>query len=274
MIRVHKSNADQNKFIQLFLNELNLTVGFSIIVGLPIILYTPLPIQAKSLILAMIVVGFGLIFYQKIDGKPLTQVMFSGIQFIFSPKKYSQSQLSKMSELYYSIKNNHVFTTNQVLTVIQIFPIDISILNAQNKESFKKYMASFLHSIPDNNSIQIRIVNRLATTSDYKPHFDNLLNNSRQTNANSTVVKLINDYINNLTNKINLQNVPFKDYYLIIPEWIGTKTTPETLKSYLKTHEQKVNNLCDILNKNQMETKRLQNQELKQFYSESIANYN
>ena len=274
MIRVHKSQADQNRFIQLFLNEFNLTCGFSIIFGLPILFYAPLPIQAKTVIIAMIVVGFGLIFYQKIDGKPLTQTVFSGLKFIFSKKKYTRTELSNMSNFYYSIKNNLVFTTTSALAVIQILPIDVSILNDQSKEGFKKYMASFLHTLGDNEMIQIRIVNRLATTTDYKAHFDNLLNDSRNNNANPTVIKMVNDYIANLTHKIETQNVPFKDYYLIIPQWIGGNPSPDSLKEYLKNHERKVDNLCDILNKNQMDTIRLSNNELQHFYQESITNYN
>jgi hypothetical protein len=274
MIRVHKSKADQNKFLQLFLNEFNLTIAFSIITGLPILFFAPIPIQAKSIIIAMVTVTFGLIFYQKIDGKPLTQFAFSGLKYIFSSKQYSKSQLANMSNFYYSIKNDLVFTTSTALAVIQILPIDISILNEQGKEGFKKYMASFLHTLGDNDTIQIRIVNRLATTADYKAHFDNLLNNSRQNNANPTVIKMVNNYITHLTDKIETQNVPFKDYYLIIPTWIGSKPNPDTLKEYLKSHERTVANLCDILNKNQMETIRLENHQLEQFYKESIVNYN
>ena len=273
MIRVHKSQADQNRFFQLFLSELNLTIGFSIVFGLPIMFWVPIPIQVKSVLLSMIAVALDLIFYQKIDNKPLTQVVLSGIKFIFSQKKYTQNQLITMSNFYYSIQNNVVFTSHSALAIIQILPIDVSILNQQNKEGFKKYMASFLHSLGDNDMIQIRIVNRIATRTDYKPHFDNLLNNSRKNNANSTVIKMVNNYIANLTNKIETQNVPFKDYFLVIPQWIGTKPNPTILKEYLKDHERKVFNLCQILNKNQMTTIRLENLQLKQFYQQTIVNY-
>ena len=273
MIRIYKSQADQNRFLQLFLSELNLTVGFTILFGLPIALYTPIDFQIKVLFIGVIGGIFSWLFYQRIDGKPLTSLIFSAFNFFLSKKQYDQTDLSNMSDFYHNIQDNIVFTTNQAIAVIQIFPVDVSILNEQEKTSFKQRMGTFLHTLGDNGSIQMRVVNRLANTTDYKEHFDHLLNQSRQSNANPKVVKLVNEYIENMKHKIETENVPFKDYFLIIPQKVGYKPSPTLLKEYLLELERLIANLTGVLSNNEIECVRMTGVHLENFYADTIANY-
>jgi hypothetical protein len=274
MIRIYKSQADQNRFVQLFLNELNVAIGFTTMLGLPIFFYSPFDYNIKILLIGLIGGIFGWLFYQRIDGKPLTSLIYSSIKYLLSPKQYFQTEISNMSDFYHNIQDNIVYTTDQIIAVIQIFPVDISILNEQEKTSFKARMGTFLHTLGDDGSIQMRVVNRLATTSDYKDHFDNLLNQSRESNANPKVMKLVTDYIENMKHKIQTQNVPFKDYFLIIPQKTGSKPNPEILKKYQQDHERLIANLKQVLESNQIICQRLNKKDLTSFYSQTISNYN
>jgi hypothetical protein len=166
-----------------------------------------------------------------------------------------------------------VFTKDQIIAVVQIIPIDVSILSEQKQEEFKRNMAKFLHAIGDHKSIQLKVVNRLATPKDYSNHFNDLITEAREKQASKMVTSLIDEYISNLKFKVNNEKVPFKDYFLLVPMWIGSKPTPKILAYYTKELHRKVHNLTNILSQNEIQTIRLSGADLKTFMDREIKRF-
>jgi hypothetical protein len=265
MVKIYKTKAGQNRFIQIFFSEINVSVGLGLILGSPLY-FLDFDWITKITILGLIMVTTGAVLFHKVDKKPLYSFLIPFFQYLFSPKKYTSKSISTMSQFYYKIHDNLVYTNDQILKVFQIFPIDISILNEQDKQTFKNQLGVFLHAIGDNNSIQLKVVNRHATTSDYQGHFDELLTGARNSNASPRVIELQTEYIQNLKDKINYEAVPFKDYFLIIPQKMTKKPTSSLLETYHKELVRKANNLKEILSDSGVELIQLTGDELKQFY--------
>lgn len=279
MIRVYKTKAGQNRFVQLFFSKLNVAIGISVLLSAPIG-FSDLDFNLKLILIFLI---FGIVFTiatLSIDGQPFVKVVQSWITFTLSPKQYNQSTLARMSQYYYSIKvdkngnnSNLVFTKDQILAIVQIIPIDVSILSEQKREEFKRNMAKFLHAIGDHKSIQLKVVNRLATPKDYSDHFNDLITEAREKQASKMVTNLIDEYIANLKYKVNNQKVPFKDYFLLVPMWIGNNPKPDILANYTKELGRKVHNLISILAQNEIQTIRLSGVELKTFMELEIKRF-
>ena len=272
MIRIYKTKAGQNRFRQLFFSKINVVIGISVLLCIPIG-FSSLDFNLKIIFVLLIFTVVFTIAALEIDGQPFVKVIQSGFVFNLSPKKYNQSTLAHMSDYYYSIKDNLVFTKDQILAVVQIIPIDVSILNEQKQEEFKRNMAKFLHAIGDHKSIQLKVVNRLATPKDYSNHFNDLITEARHKQASKMVTSLIDEYIANLKNKVNHEKVPFKDYFLIAPFWIGSKPRPDVLANYTKELDRKVHNLTNILTQNEIQTVRLNGAELKTFMDTQIKRF-
>lgn len=264
MVKIYKTKAGQNRFVQLFFTELNVSVVVGLVLGFPLF-FVDLDWITKITIFCFIMVVMGSVLFQKIDRRPLYTFILPFFKFLFSPKKYTAKHPS-MSQFYYKVHKNIVYTNDQILQVFQIFPIDISILNEHDKQTFKKQLGVFLHAIGDNNSIQLKVVNRHATTADYQAHFDQLLLEARNSNANKQVIKLQIEYIQNLTNKILYEAVPFKDYFLIVPQKISKKPNVSLLRTYHGELFRKANNLRSILLDSGVQLVALQEEELRQFY--------
>ena len=279
MIRVYKTKAGQNRFIQLFFSKLNVAIGISVLLSTPIG-FSDLDFNLKVIFVLIIFAIVFTIATLSIDGQPFVKVVHSWLVFTLSPKKYNQSTLANMSQYYYSIKvdksgngRDLVVTKDQIIAVVQIIPIDVSILNEQKKEDFKRNMAKFLHAIGDHKSIQLKVVNRLATPKDYSNHFNDLITEARNKQASKMVTSLIDEYITNLKFKVNNEKVPFKDYFLLVPMWIGSKPSPKILADYTKELDRKVNNLTNILSQNEIQTIRLSGADLKTFMDSEIKRF-
>jgi hypothetical protein len=265
MIKIYKTKAGQNRFIQIFFTEINVSVLVGLLLGTPLF-FINIDWITKITILGLIMIVAGSVLFHKVDKKPLYTFLIPFSQFLFSQKKYTSKNISKMSQFYYKIHDNIVYTNDQILKVFQIYPIDISILNENDKQTFKNQLGVFLHAIGDNNSIQLKVVNRHATKADYQGHFDELQKQARSSNASKQVIKLQTEYIQNLTNKIIYEAVPFKDYFLIIPQKIAKKPAPSLLETYHKELIRKANNLKEILSSSGVELVQLTGEDLKHFY--------
>jgi hypothetical protein len=265
MVKIYKTKAGQNRFVQIFFSELNVSVAVGILLAIPLY-FIDLGWEIKlGLLLVLMILAWSILFH-KINKKPLYTLILPAFKFIFSQKRYTSKHLATMSQFYYCIKDNFVFTNDQILKVFQIHPVDISLLNEQEKQTFKNQLGVFLHSIGDDNSIQLKVVNRLAVVKDYEDHFENLRSQARSTNASGQVIKLQNEYIKNLSNKITNEAVPFKDYYIIIPQKTTKNPKPELLESYKKDLVRKVNNLCNLLTHSGIEVVELTEKTLENFY--------
>lgn len=271
-MKIYKSNANQNRIAQLFLTNQNLTIGFSILVGIPIFFMTRWPQEIKIFLISVIFTLFGAYFNLKIHNKSISALILPYLTFSNSQKKYTTKEISKMSNFYYSIKDNIVFTTDQAIIAVQVFPPDVSILNESEKQIFKNKLASLLHSL-DESSIQLKVINRLATITDYQSHIDHLVTQNIMTNASEQVMTITKGYVEDLKQKIKTEPVPFKDYFLIIPQKIGKTPSPQSLKEYLSILEDKTQNLLEMLASNQIYPKRLIKDELAEFYSNSVQNF-
>ena len=266
MVKIYKTKAGQNHFIQIFFSELNVSIALGLVLGSPLY-FLNLDWLTKLTILGLIMVVIGAVIFQRLDGKPLHSYFLPFFGFLFSSKRYTSKSISVMPQLYYKIHNDVVYTSNQILQVFQIYPIDISILNEQDKQSFKNQLGVFLHAIGESGSIQLKVVNRHATKADYQDHFDQLQHQARSTNASKLVVKLQSEYIQSLSNKIVYEAVPFKDYFLVIPQAISKKPSPALLTTYLKDLNRKAHNLQTILASSGVELIQLTGSELSQFYT-------
>ena len=201
-MQIYKSNAAKNHFVQMFLSENNLIVAVTLALCMPMYIYSSIAIVAKVGVTVAVGMVTGFITYQKMDGKPLLTKLLPFLVFIQSKKNYTPADIISMSDYFYTIKDDVVFTQDKALTVIKLLPPDVSILNESEKEGFKKQLNTYLHSLGPNDAIQIIVDNRRATVSDYQAHIDDLNNQNITTEASQQVMEISKNYIRDFQNLI------------------------------------------------------------------------
>lgn len=272
-MQIYKSKASQNTLAQLFLSETNLTIGTTLLLCLPIYIWTSWHLLLKTGISIVVAMTFGMIYYQQVDGKPLTSKVLPFLFFLNSKRNYTPKDLLTMSDYYYTISDNVVFTQNQALSVVQLLPPDVSILNQSEKQIFQKKLGTFLHTLSQGEGIQILVVNRLAKVADYQDHIEDLVEDNIRTKASEQIMAISKNYLRDFRQLIQATPVPFRDYYLIIAQKIGLKPPPQSLKKYLLELERKTTNMSELLISNDIALQRLVDQPLTDFYTKHIKEF-
>jgi hypothetical protein len=272
-MQIYKSKASQNTLVQLFFSETNLTIGITLVLCMPMYLWTSWHLMLKAGITLVIGMSFGMVLYQRFDGKPLISKLLPFLSYLNSKRNYTPKDILTMSDYYYTIANNVVFTERRALTVIQLLPPDVSILNESEKQSFQKRLGTFLHTLSQGEGIQILVVNRLAKVADYQEHIDDLINENIRTKASEQIMGISQNYLRDFEQLIQSTAVPFRDYYLIIAQKIGLKPPPESLKKYLVELERKTTNMSEILISNDIDLQRLVDDKLTDFYTKHIKEF-
>lgn len=103
--------------------------------------------------------------------------------------------------------NDLVLDKDNISYVIRLDPINVFSLDKMQQVIFFKGLEALLRSIKE-DSIKISIKIRRLNKSDVEGHFENISKGERK--------KEISEYIDELISFINLNHIPFKEYYLIV----------------------------------------------------------
>lgn len=124
------------------------------------------------------------------------------------------------------IKDNLIFTKNQMCVIFKIDPIDLIILPEQEQKSFEIDMKRMLNSIGE-NSIQIIMRTRKATKQDLGKHFSSFNNKNQFLNKNTEIKTkiLLSGYIGHLIELLEKNIIPVKEYYLILKQSFDFKSS-------------------------------------------------
>lgn len=140
------------------------------------------------------------------------------------------------------IKDNLIFTKNQMCVIYKIDPIDLIILPEQEQKTFEVDMKRMLNSISE-NSIQVIMRTRKATKQDLGKHFSsfNIQNQFFSKNTEIKTKQLLSGYIGHLIELLEKNIIPVKEYYLILKQSYNSKSSIEKFNS--------INNLVRLANK-------------------------
>jgi hypothetical protein len=270
MIRTYTTKANRNRFSQLLFEE---TFGLVMVIGFIsaiIFLFIPIALFPKLVLIGMTTVILSIISSTKFNNQPLYLLIVQSLQFSSKPRKLTSDTIQNMSDYYYSLQDNYVFTTKQALGVLQIYPRDVSFMSEQQRGDFQQHLAEILHSLKENQLIQIKVISRRAVTIDYKEYLDSLVAETTAKTKGQYVVNLVFEHINSVLHKIENEFVPFKDYYLIIPIYIGSNPKSQLLRDRLVKLRGEIENFQLLLRQNNIRYTRLTSNDLHNFYTTHI----
>jgi hypothetical protein len=145
------------------------------------------------------------------------------------------------------IKDNLIFTNNQLSVVFKIDPLDLIILPEQEQKAFETDMKKMLNSIGE-NSIQIIMRTRKATKLDLGKHFSsfNTQYHFYNKDTENKTKQLLSAYIGHLIDLLEKNIIPVKEYYLILKQEYASKSVTDKFDA-LNNLERFTNRICSNL---------------------------
>lgn len=267
--KIFKVNSvNQNVLKQLLSDK---TIAISIVVLTATILFffgQPINWNIKITITAII----GFISYAsltiELEGQKAYTLIPKLISFLYSPK-----QIPLLKEAEFKIINNYILSSDKIISVNKIEPIDYLLLNEDEKHEFTVQFRTFLNNLR-NNQVQLLVKNRAATEADYLKHLDSVdrqVINFHNSEIAKRREKHLEAYKANLQHLLKNNIIPIRHYYLLVQVPLA-KTNNNMSTAELNQLLIKLNDLVNRINRNLSKTKinstELSGQALEEFLHE------
>ncbi len=136
----------------------------------------------------------------------------------------------------FTIQDNFLITKDQLIAVFEIEPIDLILLPEEEQHVFESDMHRLLNSLGDVH-IQIVMRTRKATANDMDRHFRDLTTqNIKFSNlkTQSKTSELIQGYVSELSNLLENNIIPVKEYYIVFKQQVNTKNKTQLIEAIKK----------------------------------------
>jgi len=139
------------------------------------------------------------------------------------PKKYD-----------FKITDNLLVFQHQIVAIFQLEPLDFLLLPEEDQQHFESQIRKMLHSL-HGQEIQLLVETRAAIPDDYYKHFDQVL--SQAAIAGVDELQALS-YVQQLTELIQGEQLPYKDYYLLLKEPTKAKQAQSFYQSAQRLNQQ------------------------------------
>lgn len=265
-VRIYKDDIRTHILRSLFFTDTVLVVsGALIIAGLDFLVfkyvlhYFNWGYFVSSLI--VLVMGFVVFITQRVDNQAIYKVVPRAVTFKASTK---QKRFNNLESYFvdFNIKDNFVLRSNNLISIYEIEPFDVALLNDQDREHFFIKLKQAIHVFP--NQIQFIVKKAKAKSSDYSKHFFSLYEDSSRKTE-----ELINEYTEDLTNLISEHEFMITKHYAVLSVSCNT-SKPNTLVQGVKRLTDLGMRFASALNMGNIQTRQLTNEELKEFMKETL----
>ena len=231
-VRVYKDNLREHIFRSLFFTDTVIFLGIGLFLAISIFIFYKFLIHEFYYGLYFSTVFIAEIFYAiaatvKIENQSIYKVIPRAIVHHSSKKQYAQKELDKTTSDF-TITDNYIKRKKRLIAVYEIQPYDIALLNDEDREQFYNKIKTTLHTLP--GKVQLIVRKEIAKPSDMQDHFFSIYKNSLPNRE-----RLIDNYVQDLTNLLNLGKFQIVKYYAVF-------STPLT-----STKEEEFVNACKRL---------------------------
>ena len=233
-IRVYKDNMREHILRSLFFTDTAIFFGIGIFlaVGIFILYKFVFHIFQYGLYLSTVFVVelfFALISTIKIENQSIYKVIPRALTHSASKKKYAMKELDTTTSDF-KVIDNYLIRKKRLLAMYEIHPFDIALLNEEDREQFYNKIKTTLHTLP--GKVQIIVRKEIAKPSDYQEHFFSIYKSAL---PNRT--ELIDNYVTDLTNLLNLQKFQMVKYYAIFSTPLPSTKDEEFVKAAKRLYD-------------------------------------
>jgi hypothetical protein len=198
---------------------------------------------------------------QKVDNQPIYKVVPRAATFQKSKKELRTKDIDPYF-VNFELQQNFIIKNNLLIQIFEVSPFDIALLNEQDRENFFVKLKQTIHTLP--RQVQFIVRKERATHADYSKHFFSLYRDSSDERE-----ELIREYIENLSDLVDSNNLLITKHYLVISVPCNPKNS-ESKEAALKKIFDLSSTLATNLSLCQIQLRLLDKPELANFVKEIL----
>lgn len=219
-VRIYKDNLREHMLRSMFLTDTVIFFGGAafIAVGEFVFFHFVLHFFQTGIYLMSVLVAellFILFATLRVENQPLYTLIPRAIVFSSAKKQYRKKDLES-STADFKVQGNYIIRKKTLISIYEIEPFDIALLNDEDKEQFYQHIKMALHTLP--KQIQLIVRKETATIGDYQKHFFSLYKTAE---ANKEL--LIGSYIDDLSALIGTGKLQVVKYYAIFSTHLASQ---------------------------------------------------
>jgi hypothetical protein len=219
-VRIYKDNLREHILKSLFFPDQTILAVGGLAVALAFFLiYKFLLRQSQVGSFLMILFGieafYAVFITAPIDNQPVYTLIIKIARAAFSKKTFTREELAE-DLANFKVVGNYLERNKNLISIFEIEPFDVALLNDEEREQFYAKLKMALHSI--SSRVQIIARKEIAQVSDYHKHFFSLYSQALTTRED-----LIKGYITDLSTIIKSNRLFMVRYYLIFSTPLPTK---------------------------------------------------
>jgi len=233
-VRVYKDNMREHILRSLFFTDtaIFLGIGIFLAVGVFMVYHFVFHIFQYGLYISSVFVVelfFALFATIKIENQSIYKVIPRAITHGTSKKKYAMKELDKTTSDF-KVIDNYIVRKKRLIAMYEIRPFDIALLNEEDREQFYNKIKTTLHTLP--GKVQIIVRKDIAKPVDYQEHFFSIYKSSLPNRE-----KLIDNYVNDVTNLLNLGKFQMVKYYAVFSTPLVSSKEDEFVKACKRLYD-------------------------------------
>jgi hypothetical protein len=233
-VRTYKDNIRENVLRSLLFNNTVIYIAGAILIALLLFFtmrlilgYFAWDIYSYALLFFEGLFAFGA--FKKHENQPLFSLLPRALLFIFSKKTLSSKTLEKTTGDF-KIVSDYVERRKSLISIYEIIPYDIALLNEEEQTEFYQNIKQTLHTFP--SKIQIVVRKAKATVADYQKHFFSVYKQSDKKRE-----AVISNYYTDLTNLINSGKLRIVKYYAVFSTPLASDNEEQFLQATRKLED-------------------------------------
>lgn len=267
-VRVYKDNMREHILRSLFFTDTVLFVGGGIVLAVCILILYKFVFHVfdTGLYLATIItveVLYAIAITFPIDKQPMYKIIPRVIRFTFSRKRYAMQQLDSTTADF-RIVDRYIIRRKRMISVYEVRPFDIALLNDEDREQFYLKVKTMLHTLP--GKVQFVVRKEIAKVADYHDHFFSIYKDSEKKRQ-----ELIENYVTDITNLLETERFQMVKYYAVFSTQLPTEKEDDFIAARKRLYDNEVR-LASSLQVANIGIRHLANDELVRYMQTQIRN--
>lgn len=162
----------------------------------------------------------------------------------------------------FKIVDNLIFFKRRISAVFKVEPFDVALLSEQDRGVFYSKIRQALNVL--SAKIQIIAIKERAKITDYSQHFNYILSKAEPTRE-----KIIKEYVKELTELVENENILILKYYIVFSRNINTSKPTQVIEG-IKKLEDVVKRFTSTLYQANVKTSQLADEHLINFVKKQL----
>lgn len=233
-VRTYKDNIRENVLRSLLFNNTVIYIAGAILIALLLFMamrfirgFFSWDIYIYALLFCEGLFAVGA--FKKYENQPIFNLIPRIFLFLFSKKILSSKELGKTTGDF-KIVGDYVERRKSLITIYEIIPYDIALLNEEEQMEFYQNIKQTLHTFP--SKMQIVVRKAKATVTDYQKHFFSVYKQSDKKRE-----AVISNYYTDLTSLINSGKLRIVKYYAVFSTPLSSNNEEQFLQATRKLED-------------------------------------